>query len=82
MNKFLAGLALGVPAGMIIADRQSIAARLRRDVREDLRGITDGGGIDVAETVNRVAEDARQAASEQREAAKLNQVSREELLAV
>jgi hypothetical protein len=81
MNKFLAGLAFGVPIGMIWADRDSLRARLRRDVEEDLRGLGDDGGLDVAETVNRIAEEARESASRRRDAM-LNQVSRDELLAV
>ncbi len=82
MKKFLAGLAIGVPVGMLLADRESIAALLRQDVEQDMRGVTEDGGVDVAETVNRIAEDARESASEQRTGATLNQVSREELLAV
>src|SRR5689334_19809594 len=82
MNKFLTGVAIGVPVGMWWADRESIRIRLRRDIEQDLQGETRTGDLDVAATVNRIAEDARESASEEREDAMLNRVSREELLAV
>lgn len=82
MNKFLAGLAIGLPFGMLWADRESIRERLWREVDRDLRGVTEDGGPDVADVVNRVAEGARESASEERDDAMLNRVSREELLAV
>lgn len=82
MNKFLVGLMIGVPVGMLWADWDTLRKRLSGAVTEDLRGVTEDGGPDVAEVVNRVAEHARQSASEEREDARLNRVSREELLAV
>jgi len=83
MNKFLAGLMIGLPIGMLLGDHwEDIAGRLRREIRRDLRGVTEEGGRDLAEAVNRIAESAREAASEEREGAMLNQVAREELLAV
>src|SRR5690242_4869734 len=84
MKNFLAGLAIGVPVGMLLGDHwELIEPRLRRFVRRDLRGVTATHGDRVAAAVNRVAERAREAAGSRNESsmgeAALNQVTRDEL---
>jgi DNA uptake protein ComE-like DNA-binding protein len=87
MRNFFVGLAIGVPVGMLLGDHwNEIEPRLRRIVRRDLRGVSATDGDRVAAAVNRVAERAREAAGSRNESsmeeAALNQVTREELLAV
>ena len=87
MKNLLVGLAIGVPVGMLLGDHwDEIEPRLRRLIGRDARGVTTTPGERVAAAVNRVAERAREAAGSRNEnsmeAGGLNQVTREELLAV
>lgn len=85
MKNFLVGIAIGVPAGMLLADLLidsglTAERRIRQDVRRDLRKAT--ADMEPAEVVDRVANAAREGSSRARETAILNQVTREELLSV
>ncbi len=105
-KSFLVGLAVGVPAGMLLGDvihdmrrgrlhrrtrewmekahEKTLAAaeRIREAVAEDLRKAPGNAGRNLADVVDRQAEQARQSASAQTERATLNRVSRGELLGV
>lgn len=68
MKNFLVGLAIGVPAGMLLADhRRSLADRLRSVLRRDRRGVTQTDGGRIAAAVNRIAEHAREGAGSRHE---------------
>jgi hypothetical protein len=68
MKSFLAGLAIGVPTGMLLADhRREVTDRLRSIVRRDLRGVTQTDGGRIAAAVNRIAEHAREGAGNRHE---------------
>ena len=68
MKSFLAGLAIGVPTGMLLGDhRQAVAERLRNLLSSDLRGVTNTDGSRVAEDVNRIADKSRETARRQTE---------------
>ena len=87
MKNFLVGLAIGVPVGMLLGDHwDEIEPRLRRFVERGRDGVTPTSGERVAAAVNRVAERAREAAGSRNESSMegggLNQITREELLAV
>jgi len=63
MKNFLVGLAIGVPAGMLLGDhRQAIAERFKKTFWPDMRGVMPADGSRVAEAVNRIAEAARESA--------------------
>lgn len=86
MKSFLVGMAIGIPAGMLIADTlifrsgRGAERRIRDDVRRDLNAAS--ADLSPAEVVDRVAADAREGSSRARDKAILNQVTREELLSV
>jgi DNA uptake protein ComE-like DNA-binding protein len=86
MKSFLVGLAVGVPIGMLMADMRAgygdeIERRIRTAVGMELR-TAHSDGDRIASAVNRVAEQAREGASNERNEAAINRVAREELLAV
>ena len=87
MNRFFFGLVVGIPVGMLLADvlaarTPEVEQRIREAVAEDLEKARPAADLPAAEVVDRVAMHAREGASRERETAVLNQVTREELLAV
>jgi DNA uptake protein ComE-like DNA-binding protein len=85
MKKILVGLAIGIPAAILLAQRRQAIVRVVRPLLTPERR-PDGEGDRVAAAVSRVAERAREAGGNRNEKAMtdvvLNRVTREELLAV